>query len=584
MLVAFLFIGSMFWVRRWLRSDRSWQWFETFAGEYVMVLTPAGLSSSRKNDRVTFYTWPEIVAFETSENYFFIYLRRDVALMIPRASLASPEQGDAFAEELCQLWRAHPNNADKVLPALPAPASFFPAQEIWLNVCQAARVACFRPFDHNAFRISRSLLFWAVLLNLLWIGIADYVAALPAPAFSIWGLGIYGTKLLLVFAAAAAVSSAVANRASMLGLLVMITASSLVASLFFLPIYVAAGHWLSGHVALLNGLSLVWMLWFIAIVFRIAGQLYRQPAPSALYLSCLFAVFAFVLSGFLPSHQIYYYNDSENESQAYSRARKLNIEDVFYRQPVLVDKTLAEIGKHRPGKTNLYFIGFAGQAQEKVFANEVRYAKKLLDQRFGAAGHSIALVNDLDTVADAPLANPHNLDAILQGIATRMDKNKDVLFLFLSSHGAKDQKLSVSFWPMEFNDLKAETLKEMLDKSGIKNRVVVVSACYSGGFLDVLKDENTLILTASSRDHVSYGCGDATEYTYFGEAYFVKSLTQRDSFIEAFNDARQLVEAREKVEGKEHAGPQIYVGKNIVQKLEGLEVKHQASQKETASQ
>jgi hypothetical protein len=179
----------------------------------------------------------------------------------------------------------------------------------------------------------------------------------------------------------------------------------------------------------------------------------------------------------------------------------------------------------------------------------------------------------VDIVAAAPLANAHNLEAVLQGVAKRMNRDEDVLFLYLSSHGAQNHSLSVSFWPMKFNDLKAEELKAMLDKSGIHNRVVVVSACYSGGFLDVLKDDNTLVMTASSRDHVSYGCGDATQYTYFGEAYFEKSLSHRDSFISAFENARHLIEEREKSEGRGNSGPQIYIGKNIEQKLHMLEVK-----------
>ncbi|MEQ1556343.1 MAG: C13 family peptidase, partial [Gallionella sp.] len=135
------------------------------------------------------------------------------------------------------------------------------------------------------------------------------------------------------------------------------------------------------------------------------------------------------------------------------------------------------------------------------------------------------------------------------------------------------QQLSVSFWPLRLNNLKAETLKEMLDNSGIQNRVIVVSACYSGGFLDVLKDDNSLIITASSRDHVSYGCGDATQYTYFGESYFVQSLAHGNSFIRAFSDAQKRIAAREKSEGKGSSAPQIHIGKNIEEKLDLLPVK-----------
>jgi hypothetical protein len=202
----------------------------------------------------------------------------------------------------------------------------------------------------------------------------------------------------------------------------------------------------------------------------------------------------------------------------------------------------------------------------------VRYARGLLDRRFNTAGRSLLLINSYDTVNNTPLANTHNMEAVLQGLAGRMDKNKDVLFLFLSSHGAQDHRLAVNFSPLEMNDLKAEQLKQMLDKSGIRNRVIVVSACYSGGFLDVLKDDNTLILTASRRDHVAYGCGDITQYTYFGEAYFVKALEHNVSFVKAFDEARNRIAAREKSEGRDSSGPQIHVGRNIGKVLQRLKV------------
>jgi hypothetical protein len=369
------------------------------------------------------------------------------------------------------------------------------------------------------------------------------------------------------------ISIALVNRTSMLRLLVMILASGLIIDLFYLPSYLAVSHTNAGDSGWLWVAYYAASLWLLAAVFRIVRQLYRQPVPSAVYLVTVFALFTLFVGGLLPSGELYFAIEPEDEASSYSRASKLDVEDVFYRQPGLVNDVLADVRSHRRGRTDLYFVGFAGQAEEKVFANEIRFARELLDRRFGTEGRSLALVNGVDIVAAAPLANAHNLEAVLQGVAKRMNRDEDVLFLYLSSHGAQNHSLSVSFWPMKFNDLKAEELKAMLDKSGIHNRVVVVSACYSGGFLDVLKDDNTLVMTASSRDHVSYGCGDATQYTYFGEAYFEKSLSHRDSFISAFENARHLIEEREKSEGRGNSGPQIYIGKNIEQKLHMLEVK-----------
>lgn len=277
------------------------------------------------------------------------------------------------------------------------------------------------------------------------------------------------------------------------------------------------------------------------------------------------------MSSFLPSQHFYYPHKTQAAKPAkHQTRRQVNVEDLYYQQSTLVKEKLETLQPQRPGKTDLYFVGFAGQAEEKVFSNDVRLARNLLDRRFDTAGRSLILLNNHDTVSDFPLANRHNLESILKGMAEYMDRQEDVLFLFLSSHGAHDHKLSVSFQPLALDDLEAIQLKAMLDNAGIRNRIIVVSACFSGSFLDILQDDYSLILTASSRDHFSYGCGDTSQYTYFSESYFDNALANSDSFISAFYKARQLVASREKSEGKDASEPQIHVGRHIENILQTL--------------
>jgi hypothetical protein len=91
-------------------------------------------------------------------------------------------------------------------------------------------------------------------------------------------------------------------------------------------------------------------------------------------------------------------------------------------------------------------------------------------------------------------------------------------------------------------------LRGMLDASGIKNRVIVVSACYAGGFIDKLKDDNTLIVAAAAPDRNSFGCSNENDWTYFGKAYFDEGLRQTTSFTRAFEIAKPLIEERERRE------------------------------------
>lgn len=567
-----LFFVALIWLPIWQRSKYGQRWLEQYAGNYLLNLTPAGISYRAPDGRISFYAWPEIVGFEAANTELYLYLRRDIAIPIPCPALGDANDVDNFIRKVRDYWSSHPDNAGKTLPAMAPTPHVIQLAALAGNLLQATRLAFFINYEPRAFRVSLGIFLQLLLLNLLCIGIVDYVDAMPAPEFNIYGLNKFGITTLLMLGGVAIIGNLTLQRENMLRLLVIISASQIVIHTIYFSGWLAAERWWPDLPQVLLGLYVAAVVWTLAVVFGILRRLYPQPAPSLLFLLSIYAFFTLSLNGLLPSYRLYYPAETEDDSSEYEAANRLDVEDVFYRQTELLNEELAALQDQRQGKTDLYFVGFAGQADERVFFNDVSLARNVLDRRFNTAGRSLVLVNNADTVYNAPLANRHNLEAVLQGIARRMDKEEDVLFLYLSSHGAQDHKLSVSFWPLRLNDLKAEDLKTLLDNAGIRNRVIVVSACYSGGFLDVLKDDNTLILTASSRDHVSYGCGDFTRYTYFGESYFAKALDKDASFISAFEEARRLIEEREQNEALDQSGPQIDVGRNIAGILENLEV------------
>ncbi|MCQ8102964.1 C13 family peptidase [Methylomonas sp. SURF-2] len=566
-LTAGIFLASSIWFLIWRGSRHGTAWLKRFEGTYTLAASSAGISHATPDGRVGFHAWPEIIAFETTDAYLYLYLRRDVAFSIPRSG--SEDAIARFAATVNELWALHPENAGKPLPATPQAQS--PLAAIFANLRAAARIVFFLPYDSRAFVVSLGSLFQLVLLDLLAIGLVDYIDALPAAEFNRYGLSRYFATTLLTLTGVAVISQMILQRASLLRLLVMVCSVQFIIHVLYFSAWLSVERFWPDAGGMMWAMFLAAVAWLMTALFGILRRMYRQPAPSALFLLSIYALFSFALSGLLPYQRLYYQAETADEAAASQTADNMDVEEVYYRQPALVGNALAELAPRSPARTDLYFVGFAGQAEEQVFTNEVSFARDLLDRRFQTAGRSLLLLNNAASVADTPLANRHNLEAVLQGMAERMDRQRDVLFLFLSSHGAQDQSLSVSFWPLGLTDLKAEQVKAMLDKAGIRNRIIVVSACYSGGFLDVLRDDDTLILTASSRDHVSYGCGDFTEYTYFGESYFVKALANGDSFIAAFEQARRMIEEREQSEGKEASGPQIHVGRNIVKILQNLQ-------------
>ena len=254
-------------------------------------------------------------------------------------------------------------------------------------------------------------------------------------------------------------------------------------------------------------------------------------------------------------------------SKKQKKKEKLNAEKIFYSQAVLLNKTLAKLKPSDPTKPDLYMISFASYGQQNVFMKEAQYSKKLFDEKLGTKGYSLMLVNNPKVAETIPLASVTNLERSLQHVAGIMDKKQDILFLFLTSHGSRNHKLSVSLSGLPLNDLPAKKLAKLIKNSGIKWKVIVVSSCYSGGFIKELKDETTLIMTAAKDDHVSFGCSDEAEFTYFGRALFEKAVPNTKSFSEAFIKASEFVARWEKKENYDHSQPQLWTTDDIETQL-----------------
>ncbi len=82
--------------------------------------------------------------------------------------------------------------------------------------------------------------------------------------------------------------------------------------------------------------------------------------------------------------------------------------------------------------------------EQKVFAEEIALAARRVHERYDTHWRRVSLVNDRRDYDTHPLASPAALERALHGTAQRMDRERDVLFLALSSHGKRDAKLVVT--------------------------------------------------------------------------------------------------------------------------------------------
>lgn len=246
-------------------------------------------------------------------------------------------------------------------------------------------------------------------------------------------------------------------------------------------------------------------------------------------------------------------------------------EGTLYAQTSLLDDAEERLLPGRPGVEDLYFVGFAPYALQDVFMKETLAIGKLMDERFATSGRSIALISHPSLVDKYPIATLTSLRDVLQAIGERIDPEEDVVMVHLTTHGSQDHQLSVEFPPLDLASIRPQDLREALDDAGLKWRVVVVSACYSGGFIDALKDDHTLVMTASDASRTSFGCGNLFDYTYFSQALYDDALRRTRNFEQAFAMAKASIRARETREGLEPSNPQIFVGAAIREKLLRME-------------
>jgi Peptidase C13 family len=291
----------------------------------------------------------------------------------------------------------------------------------------------------------------------------------------------------------------------------------------------------------------------------------------------LLPVFIFILAVlipemFLPTDRLWEPVNVQDHAGSDAAARWYApvTEKALYAQPDLLASALTNISAERPGIDDLYFVGFAPFASQDVFMKETRAVEQMLQERFDTAGRSVSLISHSSLAEQVPLASLTSLRRALRTVGERMNAEEDIVLLHMTTHGSEDHKLSVEFWPLKLEPIGPADLRAALDDAGIKWRIVVVSACYAGGFIDALKDSHTLVVAAADSNKQSFGCGNEFNFTYFSKAYFDEALRTTHSFFEAFDMAKSAIRLRETKEGIAESNPQMHVGEAMVAKLARL--------------
>jgi hypothetical protein len=328
-----------------------------------------------------------------------------------------------------------------------------------------------------------------------------------------------------------------------------------------LPPLLAGSTWVAWMVYLLL------MAWTVGVGVRLAARFRVRPWPQAALAGGL-VVTVLISAWQFPDRP--WHIDYAKAAQ--ERPRLELSQEAFETQQAVWRSAIDAIAPQRPGVQDVYGLVFSPDGEEDVFLRESSMVAQLLEERFDARGRVLQLVNNPATNARYPWATPLNLRRAIQALAGKMDRENDVLVVYLTSHGASNYRLAASLGPLQMGSVSPGELRDALDQAGIRHRVIAISACYSGGWVGPLAGRQTLVMTAADATHTSYGCGRRSQLTFFGRAIFNEQLRKTHSFEAAFAAAVPLIRRREVAAGKADgfSNPQISVGDQIRPLLQSL--------------
>jgi hypothetical protein len=224
-----------------------------------------------------------------------------------------------------------------------------------------------------------------------------------------------------------------------------------------------------------------------------------------------------------------------------------------------LDAALRALQPQRRGTVDAYVVSISLDS-DPVFGREARAAGQVLERRYAARGRTIVLAGtDGSGPSRLPRGTPASLAVTLARVAELMDKREDVLVLYTTGHGAP--------FGLYYNDadsgyglISPNRLGTMLEQLGLANRLIILSACYSGAFVPRLQSETSAIVTASSHDRPSFGCAADNDWTFFGDALINRALRSPQPLAAAFAEANGLIIGWEAQVRTMPSQPQIFLG------------------------
>jgi len=565
-LVGFLIVAiqsatSTFFARRGVVPSEN----GAFLGPREFVISERGLQVRRSGSE-TMVEWQAVQDFARTPYHLFIWTDRLAAYLIPVRDLPPHHSADEVAAQIRQWIHSakRVNQAQDHGEVLDDIRNDKAADVHTTAVL--LRLSILRPVSNLTLRTLEWKIAAAAALALSEFAVLDRLATGPGAQLSIFGIPGIAAYVLAGLALAWILSRLSQPSIPYKDALLLVLGWGVIA--------IGASTLIEEYVPYrLQYFGRLVLLLYSVAYFRVAlKSIVGTVQPAALLAAGLWlAGFYWISSKTYLGPTLWAVPDDDSVAAYTKTARRA--EELLFAQPAAVDAQLSHIAAASGLSPKVYFVGFAGVGEQKVFAEEIHLAQQEIDNRYGTTDRSAILINDVRDLDHVPLATVSGLRRTLVGIANKMDVSRDVLFLALSSHGSASPELSVSNGSLPLSGLSGEQLEQALADSGIKWKVIVISACHAGAFIPALKDDHTIVIAAAAADRTSFGCSNDRDLTYFGEAFYRDALPQAKSLREAFETAKASIAQRERAEKLDPSSPTAFYGAATEEKMAEIDAK-----------
>ncbi len=226
-------------------------------------------------------------------------------------------------------------------------------------------------------------------------------------------------------------------------------------------------------------------------------------------------------------------------------------------KPTAPDPSTSSSTPTRPGSGLTYKGVVAGGDNEITAFDNARKAVKGLFVASGVqAGNLVELSRQTSEQVNG--VRPTTVAEIEQAMLGLNIGEGDACILFLTSHGNKH-----SWFIRGSNGLTPDKLDEILSAScGSRPTVALISACYSGIFVNPLARPNRIVLTAASPTNTSFGCAPEATYTYW-DGCLITHFAQAATWEDLYRRVTGCIESKESAAAVTPSRPQAHFGAEV---------------------